>query len=392
MAENRIILRLLLLRINCVFIVYNVPYGILIILCGIFLPFFEKVLRLRYFMALELFPGFIDMHVHLREPGATHKEDFYTGSRAALAGGFTFIVDMPNNPMPTITKERLDEKIVLSEKALCDIGFHFGTNGRNTEEFEKVWDSPRVFGLKLYCNHTTGEMLVEDRELLEKVFSAWKSDKPILVHAEGEQLAMALSLAQIHEKRLHVCHISQASEVEMVRRAKKNEQKVTAGVCPHHLYLTGEAREKMKGYAMMKPPLGTSADKEALWVGLNDGTIDIVETDHAPHTREEKEKDLPAFGVPGLETAVGLLFKAVKDGRIKKDDVVKLLYTNPKRIFNIPDQADTYTECDPEKAYVVAPPYETKCGWSPFEGMTLYGKPETVVIRGKKVMENGKIT
>ena len=274
-------------------------------------------------MSLIKIPGLIDAHVHLREPGATHKEDFYTGSRAAIAGGFTFIIDMPNNPTPTITKERLEEKIELSHKAMCDIGFHFGTNGKNIEEFEKVKNNPHVFGLKIYCNHTTGEMLIEDLDLIEKVFAGWESNKPILVHAEGEQLKTALIMAQKYNRVLHVCHISQASEVELVRVAKKNLQKVTAGVCPHHLYFNKDVVEKMKGYAMMKPPLGTQEDIDALWVGLNDGTIDIVETDHAPHTREEKESEKPPFGVPGLETALGLMYKAVHDGKIKGEDVIR---------------------------------------------------------------------
>ena len=246
-------------------------------------------------MALKKFPGFIDVHVHLREPGATHKEDFYTGSRAAVKGGFTFMIDMPNNPTPTITKERLDEKISLSKKALCDIAFHFGTNGKNTDEFAKVTESSFVYGLKIYCNHTTGEMLIEDLALLEKVFSSWKSTKPILVHAEGIQLAAAIALAYSYNQRIHVCHISQAIEVELVKQAKKRGLSITAGVCPHHLYMTGEVRERMKGYACMKPPLGIPEDQKALWQGLSDGTIDIVETDHAPHTRAEKKKDPPTF-------------------------------------------------------------------------------------------------
>jgi len=343
-------------------------------------------------MSLTRIPGLIDAHVHLREPGATHKEDFYTGSRAAIAGGFTFILDMPNNVIPILTKELLEEKIILAkQKALCGVGFYFGTNGKNTEEFAKVFDMPEVFGLKLYCNHTTGEMLVEDKTLLEKVFAEWKSEKPILVHAEGEQLAMVLALAEKYKKRIHVCHISQASEVDMVRQAKIKKVRATAGVSPHYLYLTKEAVLKMKGYAMMKPPLGTQSDQEALWAGLNDGTIDIVETDHAPHTREEKEKDPPAFGVPGLETALGLLCKAVKDGKIKKDDVIKFLYTNPKKIFNIPDQSETYVELDFDLAYTVGEfGYETKCAWSPFAGMILYGKPQTVVLEEKKILEKGK--
>ena len=344
-------------------------------------------------MALQRFPGFIDAHVHLREPGATQKEDFYTGSRAAIKGGFTYILDMPNNPTPTITVERLNEKIELAKsKALCDIGFHFGTNGKNLDQFPEAVVSPHVFGIKLYCNHTTGDMLIEDLGLLEGVFKAWNSDKPILVHAEGVQLAAVLALGYFYNRRIHVCHITQAIEVELVAQAKMKKQNVTAGVCPHHLFMTEEARETMKGYAIMKPPLGTKADNEALWEGLQDGTIDIVETDHAPHTKEEKEKDPPAFGVPGLETAVGLMYKAAKDGRIKQEDVLKVLYTNPKKIFTIPDQPDTYVELDPEKEYVVGEDgYESKCGWSPFDGWTLNGKIETVVIRGKKVLEHGKI-
>ena len=342
-------------------------------------------------MALKKFPGFIDIHVHLREPGATHKEDFYTGSRAAVKGGFTCILDMPNNPTPTISPERLQEKIELAEKALCDINFHYGTNGHNTDTFKQVWDNPRVFGLKLYCNHTTGEMLIEDKDLLEKVFGAWESTKPILVHAEGTQLDMAVRVAKKFGRRLHVCHISLASEVETVRRARAQGQDVTAGVCPHHLFMTGEARERMKGYGLVKPPLGTPEDQAALWAGLQDGTIDLVETDHAPHTREEKEKEVPAYGMPGLETAVGLLFKGVQETRIQEDDITKFLYTNPKKIFNIPDQPDTHIELDPEAEWTVGREYETKCEWSPFEGWKLPGKINTVVIRGRKIVEDGKI-
>jgi dihydroorotase-like cyclic amidohydrolase len=344
-------------------------------------------------MALQRFPGLIDVHVHLREPGATHKEDFITGTRAAIKGGFTFIIDMPNNAPPTISKERLEEKISLTdEKAVCDVGFHFGTNGKNLEEFPAAIASPRVFGLKIYCNHTTGEMLIEDVTLLNEVFKAWQSSKPILVHAEGVQLAAALSLARLHERRLHVCHITQAIEVELVRLAKSKGQDVTAGVCPHHLFMTEKDRETMKGYATMKPPLGTIEDQQALWKGLNDGSIDVVETDHAPHTKEEKEKDPPAYGVPGLETAAGLLFKAAHDGLIREADVTTFLYTNPRKIFNIPEQQDTYIELDPQKEYAIGEDgYESKCGWSPFDGWTAYGKVETVVLRGKTLLKDGKI-
>src|SRR3989344_4732696 len=211
-------------------------------------------------MARKTYPGFIDVHVHLREPGATHKEDFSTGSRAAVKGGFTVVIDMP-------------------------------TNAKKLETFAAAEVRPEVFGLKLYCNHTTGEMLIEDINLLEGVFKTWGDTKPIMVHAEGVQLAAVISLARLYGKRLHVCHITQEVEVELVRRAKSLGQSITAGVCPHHLFLTGEARDRLKGFAVMKPPLGTPEDQAALWKGLVDETIDVVETDHAPHTLEEKEKD-----------------------------------------------------------------------------------------------------
>ena len=343
-------------------------------------------------MSLQKFPGLIDVHVHLREPGATHKEDFYTGSRAAVSGGFTFVIDMPNNPTPTLSLERLNEKIELSKKAMCDIGFHFGTDGNNLEEFPKVWDHERVFGLKIYCNHTTGNMLIEDEQVLDKVFSAWQSDKPILVHAEGKQLVLALRLASKHSRRLHICHITQKIEVDFVRIAKMSGQKVTAGVTPHHLFLTKDDTFNPKGYGIMKPPLGAKEDVDALWQGLRDGTIDLVETDHAPHTKEEKTGDSPSFGVPGLESSLGLMLKAVQDKIISQQDVVKFMYENPKNIFNIPDQPDTYVEIDPERSYIFGESgYESKCGWSPFEGMQLFGKIENVVLRGEKLIENGII-
>ncbi len=344
-------------------------------------------------MAVKRWPGLIDVHVHLRDPGATDKEDFVTGSRAAVKGGFTHILDMPNNPQPTVTWQRLKEKIKLADKkSICQIGFHFGTNGENIKEFAKAWDNKRVFGLKIYCNHTTGEMLIEDKEVIDDVFAAWKSEKPILVHAEGEQLAIAINLAQKQQRHLHVCHISQAIEVEMVRKAKRKGQLITAGVCPHHLFLTGEVRKKLKGYAVMKPSLGTEKDKQALWQGLEDETIDLVETDHAPHTRAEKEKDPPAFGVPGLETALGLMLKAVKEKQVDLIQVKKWLYDSPRKIFSVPEQKNTYIEFDLNKPYRVDEnDLETKCGWSPFKGWQLYGKVKTAVIKGKRVLENGKI-
>lgn len=343
-------------------------------------------------MSLLTLPGLIDPHVHLREPGAVHKEDFLSGSRAALQGGFTFVLDMPNNPIPTLTLDRLEEKKMLAEKAVIDIGFHFGTNGTNIEEFEKVWNDKRVFGLKVYCNHTTGELLVHDPTALEHIFDAWHSEKPILVHAEGEQLAMSLELARTHKKRLHVCHISQASEVALVRAAKAHGEAVTAGVTPHHLFLTEKDRERLGSFAIMKPPLGTEEDRSALWDGLRSGVIDVVESDHAPHTRGEKGKEPAPFGVPGLETTLPLLITAVREEKIEMSMLQKILYTNAQHIFAIPKQENTFIEVDTEASAIVGEGgFESRCGWSPWEGERLFGVVKKVVLRGKVLLEDGAI-
>jgi dihydroorotase-like cyclic amidohydrolase len=343
-------------------------------------------------MALKRFPGFIDVHVHLREPGATQKEDFLTGSRAALIGGFTFIIDMPNNPIPTFTIKALDEKIKLSKKAVSGIGFHFGTNGKNLDQFEAAYSHPKVFGLKVYLNHTTGDFLIDDPKILEKIFAAWKSEKPILVHAEGKNVKKCITLVKKYNRRLHICHISQKEEVIMVKKAKTRGLKVTAGVTPHHLFLIDKDTLRLGAFAMMKPPLGTKSDQNALWQGIKDRTIDIIESDHAPHTREEKLAGKPAFGVPNLETTLGLLFKAVHDKKLKEADIVRLLYKNPRKIFNTPLQKNTFIELDPKKPYFAGKNgYQTKCAWSPFDNWQLFGKVEHVTLNKKPLVVNGRM-
>lgn len=337
-------------------------------------------------------PGLIDPHVHLREPGATHKEDFETGSRAAVAGGFTFIIDMPNNDPPTISVARLEAKVALAkEKSVCGIGFHYGTDGRNTSTFEEAARHPRVYGLKVYFDPTTGNLMVEDRALLDEIFGAWVSQKPILVHAEGEKLALALELATRYSRRLHVCHISQARQLELVRAARTAGASVTAGVCPHHLWLTAEAREALHGFAVMKPPLEHPVDQEALWEGLRDRTIDLIETDHAPHTRAEKTATPPPFGVPGLETALGLTLRGVSEGRLPADAVATVLSDRAAEIFAVPQAPETYIEIDPTAPYTIAGPLQTKCGWSPFHGWRAFGRPLRVVIDGRDLVREGQL-
>lgn len=332
-------------------------------------------------------PGLIDVHVHLREPGATQKEDFQTGTKAAIAGGFTTVLDMPNNPIATITPERLQEKIDLAEgRVFCDVGFHFGAGPESIQYFSQVKD--KVFGLKVYMNQTTGDLLMEDEEILEKVFSSWPKDKIVMVHAEGETLQKAVALSKKFGNRLHVCHVSLAKEVELIKKAKVDGLQITCEASCHHLFLIDKDQERLGPFGIMKPPLPSKEDQDALWIAIKDGTIDLIASDHAPHTKEEKENSEKApFGVPGLETTLPLLLTAVNEGRLTIERLIELCHTNPKRIFGITDQAETYVEIETIPYTLDANHLFTKCGWTPFAGMKVKGKIKKVVLRGQVVFD-----
>src|SRR6185369_9320722 len=196
-------------------------------------------------------PGLIDPHVHLRTPGQTHKEDFATGTLAALAGGFTTIIDMPNNVDPITTLEKLKEKQgIAAETTFCDIGFHFGSLGGNSDEFSKVQND--VLGLKIYLNQTTGNYIVTP-EIFANICKAWPVGKPILVHAEQDVLEEILKIGNETKQRIHVCHISSEKELQIIMDAKSKGYKVTCGVTPHHLFLTETDGEKLGSFGKMKP-------------------------------------------------------------------------------------------------------------------------------------------
>jgi dihydroorotase-like cyclic amidohydrolase len=226
-------------------------------------------------------PGLIDPHVHLREPGQSEKEDFYTGTTAALAGGFTTIIDMPNNLTPITTLQRLeDKKSLAKEKTVIDIGFHFGTLGNNLDEFTNV--TGKVMGLKIYLNHTTGDFLI-DKANMVAIFSAWPSENgPILLHAEENMISEVIDIAKQTKKRIHICHVSSENELSIIMRAKEQRIPVTCGVTPHHLFLTNDDEKYLGVFGLMKPELKTKKDVAFLWKHLK--AIDIVESDHAPHT------------------------------------------------------------------------------------------------------------
>ncbi len=330
-------------------------------------------------------PGLTDCHVHLRDPGATQKEDFQTGSRAALAGGITTFIDMPNNPLPTTSLQRLNQKIKLAKKkALCQVFFHFGADKNNFKQFPKVEN--KVKGLKIYLDHTTGPLLIEDLATLEKHFRFWPKELPISVHAEDATMLKVLGLVAVWNKPVHFCHVSQACEIEIIKEAKKKGYPITCEVTPHHLFLTKNDFKHLGAFGMMRPPLRSKKDVSALWKNLS--YIDCFATDHAPHTKAEKDSQNPPSGVPGLETALPLLLTAVKKGQLTLDDIVLRYFKNPAKIFKIKTSKNTYIEADLKKKWKIKNlNLLTKCGWSPFDGKKVQGKVISVFIAGKKVFE-----
>lgn len=337
-------------------------------------------------MATITLPGLIDVHTHMRTPGQTHKEDFYTGTLAALNGGFTTVIDMPNNAVPITTKKLLDEKIKLArEQTVCDIGFNFGSLGNNLEEFEKI--SKKVFGLKLYLNQTTGGFIIGKRELTD-IYHSWESSQPILLHAEEDVLDMVFEIVKRTKRPTHICHVSSATELSKIAKAKEKGLNVTCGVTPHHLFLTQDDEKKLGPYGKMKPYLKSEKDVKFLWD--NFAYIDIIESDHAPHTIKEKEGEAP-FGVPGLDTTLPLLLSKVEEGQLSTDEIIQLCHTNPAKIFNIPISKTTTIEIDMKEYVLSKKNLKTKCGWSPFEGRKVIGKVSAATICGKKIFENGKL-
>lgn len=332
-------------------------------------------------------PGLIDPHVHLRDPGQTHKEDFYTGTSAALAGGYTTVFDMPNNAEPITTEARLDAKIASARKqVVSDIGFHFGTLGDNFDEFKKVID--KVSGLKIYMNVTTGGFIINADRLIE-IYRAWPGHKPILLHAEDDVSEIVMRTLADVPKQTHICHVSSQAELEFVMRAKEAGLPITCGVTPHHLFLTDKDAEKLGSYGHMKPFLKPAKDQKFLWNHLD--AIDIIESDHAPHTKAEKDSDTPPFGVPGLETMLPLMLTAAEEGKLTHAQVIEKLHSNPAQIFNVMPDDSTKVVVDMDEYVIKNSDLLTKAGWSPFAGRRVVGKVKSVHLHGTKVFENGKV-
>lgn len=363
---------------------------------------------------LYVLPGFIDSHVHFRDPGATYKEDFLSGTRAALAGGVTTVLDMPNTQPSTNSLERLRAKAALvATKAVVDYGLYFGATDTNIDE--AVSSAAEVAAMKLYMGSSTGSLLVTEFSPIYRHFSTFPAHKPIVVHAEDEQslkyfsalahgdhnqarppvsaqiaLSRALAIAERTQRALHVAHTTTQRELELIQEARQKGVRVTCEVTPLHLFLNSDDQRRLGNYGKVNPPLRSPSDQQALWRLFD--VIDTIGTDHAPHTRAEK--DLPyekaPSGMPGVQTMLPLLLTAVSAGKVSLADIVRRCVSNPARIFGLQNKgalvvgkdADIVL-FDPRQSYEITnEQILSKCGWTPFAGTTVVGKIVQVYLRG----------
>jgi len=362
---------------------------------------------------LWVLPGLIDPHVHLREPGGTHKEDFTSGTAAALAGGFTTVLAMPNTDPPVVDGSSLRRTISLAmSKAVCDFGLFVGATSDNAGEVAGLVEAA---GLKLYMGSSTGSLLVAD--LAGQMAHFERYPGVIAVHAEDEEavayfaargqrrpplcaalaVARALVLAGHYRTRLHVCHVSTARELALIRDARARAVPVSCETTPHHLFLSAADEVRLGSLGRMNPPLRRREEVEALWAHLE--LIDCIATDHAPHTLEEKRRPSPPAGVPGLETALPLMLTAVSEGRLALQQLAKGMAEGPARVFRIagkgrlaPGYDADVVLVDPAAVWTIGEhPLLTRCGWSPFDGRRVRGRVERVFLRGRLALEEGRL-
>ncbi len=356
-------------------------------------------------------PGFVDLHVHFREPGTNSAETIESGTRAALLGGYVLTCDMPNNPgAPTWTEGAMLKKHrIARETAYVPIGFYAGwqpDSGVDVGELAKM--APLAVGLKLYGAPTTcNEKDYEARDFLEAIAQWHRAapDKPIMFHAAQHNLNDMIGLAALDlGHHLHVCHVNSSAQVESVKEAKKAELTVTSGVCVDHLLKTSHDARSQGWFARRQPPLADQDEAEKLMSYLAAGDIDVIETDHAPHTVEAKwraEQENPAgihdphhttcFGVPSIEVAAPLMFYQAKRGFIPIERVIDAMSTRPAEIIGVNIGAHTRVSWDMREFRIEQEldAVHSRSGWTPYLGMLAVGVPDIVTINGEFLI-NGK--
>lgn len=382
---------------------------------------------------LYLIPGAIDDQVHFREPGLTHKGDIFSESRAAVAGGVTTYMEMPNTNPQTTTYDALQQKLeTASQKSLANYSFYFGATNENVKELVKV-DKKHVCGVKVFMGSSTGNMLVDDAKTLQQIFA--EVDMLIATHCEKEEIirdnidaykkqfgedipikyhplirseeacyassAMAVELADKYGSKLHVLHVSTGRELSLFSEAPLQDKKITAEVCVHHLWFTDNDYEKYGARIKWNPAVKTVADRDALRQGLVNGRLDVVATDHAPHLLSEKEGGClkAASGGPLVQHSLPAMLEMSAQGLFSKELVVEKMCHAPADLYQINKRgyirkgyfADLVL-VNPNKPYVVTKDNILyKCRWSPFEEQTFSHTVEKTFVNGKLAYDNAKI-
>jgi len=382
-----------------------------------------------------ILPGCIDDQVHFREPGLTHKADIHHESRAAVAGGITSFMEMPNTVPNTLTQELLEDKYILGSKnSIANYSFFMGASNDNMEEVLKT-DGKKVCGVKIFMGSSTGNMLVDNEQTLTNLFSKvppmliathcedehtiqkniaefkakYGEDVPINQHPiiRSEEAcylssSLAVRLAKKYDTRLHILHISTAKELELFDNSIPLEQKkITAEACIHHMWFSDKDYDSKGSFIKWNPAVKTANDRDAILQGVLDNKIDVIATDHAPHTLEEKQNTYfkAPSGGPLVQYALLAMLEKVNEGKITIERVVEKMAHAPSQLFKIIDRgfikegyfADIVI-VDPRSTHTVSRnTILSKCGWSPFEGYTFNHKIDKTFVNGNLVYDNGKI-
>lgn len=371
-----------------------------------------------------LMPGVVDDQVHFREPGLTEKEDLLHASRACAAGGVTTFLEMPNTRPPAITRARVEEKEQLAAKSSrVNYGFYIGATTENVAELQQASNIP---GIKIFIGSSTGDLLVDEQEALERIFS--QTSLPICAHCEDEatirrnlatfagttdvadhsrirsaeaawvSTRRAIAIATHFEHRFHVLHVSTAAELELI---DGQQPWITAEVCPHHLFFSVDDYSRLGTLIQMNPSVKTRDDNRGLWEGLLQGRIQVIATDHAPHTWEEKQRPYPQSpsGLPAIENSLALILNQVYQGKCTLNQVASWMCDAPARVWGIVGKgriavgydADLVL-VDMEQAKTIRSSEQyTKCRWSPWDGVTLHGWPQRTWVGGQLVFDRGRI-
>ena len=371
----------------------------------------------------HVFPGLIDDQVHFREPGLTHKEDLRTGSMSAAKGGVTAFMEMPNTSPNTTSAAALSAKLARAKRScVVDYGFFAGATGQNT-----AWlrEETRACGIKIFIGSSTGDLLVDEQEALEEIFAeTWL---PIAAHCEDETLVRAnaaaldggraisdhskirnaeaaaksaartIDLARRHKHRFHLLHVSSAAECDVLR---ERPEWVTAEACPHHLFFDTTDYDRLGSRVQMNPALKSPEDKEAVWAALHDGTIEVLATDHAPHTLEEKDQPYPRSpsGLPSIEWLLPLMINAATNGRCTFEQIAGWGAANPAKVWDLKGKGYLETGLDADFSIVDTEAVSevqdgsqvTKCNWSPWHGSTLRGTVCSTRVRGLPAYNEGQ--